>query len=73
MDVAWGSSANGTAIQLATCNGGPAQQFTLNAALDLVNPQTNKCVDVKDQQTANGTRLQLWECSGRDNQKWTSS
>lgn len=72
MDVAWGSSANGAAIQLAVCSGNPAQQFRLNSSNDLVNPQANKCVDVKDQKTANGTRLQLWDCNGQDNQKWST-
>ncbi|MGQ4328423.1 ricin-type beta-trefoil lectin domain protein [Streptomyces hayashii] len=70
MDVAWGSTRNGAVIQLARCSGNPAQQFRLNAAHDLVNPQADKCVDVKDQGTGNGTRLQLWDCNGRGNQKW---
>ncbi|WP_406453451.1 ricin-type beta-trefoil lectin domain protein [Streptomyces sp. NBC_01622] len=72
MDVAWGSSANGAVIQLAVCSGNPAQQFRLNSSNDLVNPQANKCVDVKDQKTGNGTRLQLWDCNGQDNQKWST-
>lgn len=71
MDVAWGSRENGAVIQLAWCSGNPAQQFRLNAASDLVNPQADKCVDVKDALTGNGTRLQLWECNGDDNQKWS--
>ncbi|MEU9344063.1 RICIN domain-containing protein [Streptomyces sp. NPDC048278] len=72
MDVAWGSSQNGAVIQLAVCSGNPAQQFRLNSSNDLVNPQANKCVDVKDEQTGNGTRLQLWDCNGQDNQKWST-
>ena len=72
MDVAWGSAQNGAAIQLAVCSGNPAQQFRLNSSNDLVNPQANKCVDVKDQKTGNGTRLQLWDCNGQDNQKWST-
>ena len=48
MDVAWGSTANGAAIQIANCSGNPAQQFVLSAAGDLVNPQANKCVDIAD-------------------------
>lgn len=72
MDVAWGSTADGAVIQLAKCSGNPAQQFILAAPNDLVNPQANKCVDVKDQKTGNGTRLQLWTCNGQDNQKWTA-
>ena len=64
-----GSSADGTPIVLEPCNGGAAQRFNLNAAHDLTS-STDKCVDVKDQQTADGTTLQLWTCTGTANQKW---
>lgn len=70
MDVAWGSTANGAAIQLANCSGNPAQQFVLTGAGDLVNPQSNKCVDVDGWNSANGTKLIQWECHGGANQKW---
>lgn len=70
MDVAWGSTSNGARVQLATCNGNAAQQFVLNSAGDLVNPQANKCVDVADWSWSNGSRLQLWDCAGSANQKW---
>jgi hypothetical protein len=73
MDVAGGGSADGTPIQLARCNGGPAQRFTLNGASDLVNQAADKCVDVKDKGTTNGVRLQLWQCAGTSNQKWSMS
>ncbi len=55
MDVAWGSSDDGTTIQLARCHGGPAQHFDLNGAGDLVNLGADKCVDVTGQRTGNGT------------------
>ena len=70
MDVAGGSRDNGAVIQLANCSGNPAQQFVLSGAGDLVNPQSNKCVDVKDWSSANGARLIQWECTGGANQKW---
>ncbi|HEX5754686.1 MAG TPA: RICIN domain-containing protein [Archangium sp.] len=68
--MAWGSRDNGAVIQLVSCNGNPAQQFVLSGAGDLVNPQANKCVDIKDWNPASGARLQLWECGGTANQKW---
>ena len=71
MDVAWGSRENGTKIQLANCNNGPAQQFVLSAAGDLVNPQANKCVQVRDWNSASGAALELWDCTGGANQKWS--
>jgi hypothetical protein len=72
MDLAWGSSDDGTTIQLARCHGGPAQHFDLNGAGDLVNTGADKCVDVKDKRTGNGTGLQLWQCAGTSNQKWSA-
>ncbi|WP_225847506.1 RICIN domain-containing protein [Streptomyces sp. HPF1205] len=71
MDIAWASQDDGAAIQLANCNGGWAQKFTLNSSFDLVNTVIGKCVDVTDNGTANGTRLQLWTCAGTRNQKWS--
>ena len=70
MDVAWGSTANGAAIQIAYCSGNPAQQFVLSGAGDLVNPQANKCVDIADWNPNNDAVLQIWECNGGANQKW---
>ncbi len=71
MDAAGASTSNGTVVQLATCNGGPAQHFELNYRHDLVSILANKCVDVTDGHTGNGSRLQLWDCNGHDNQKWS--
>ncbi|MEU9430973.1 RICIN domain-containing protein [Streptomyces sp. NPDC048252] len=63
MDVAPGSTGNGAKVQLADCDGDPAQQFRLNDAHDLANRQADKCVDVTDVQTADGTGLQIWDCT----------
>jgi hypothetical protein len=73
MDPAGAGSANGTAIQIVTCNGNPVQRFTFTAAGDLVNVSSNRCVDIKDRNTNNGAKLQLWDCNGQSNQKWTKS
>jgi hypothetical protein len=70
MDVAWGSTANGAAIQIANCSGNPAQQFVLSGAGDLVNPQANKCVDIAGWNPNNDAVLHLWDCTGGANQKW---
>ncbi|MFD6531010.1 ricin-type beta-trefoil lectin domain protein [Streptomyces sp. NPDC060184] len=71
MDAAGASTSNGTVVQLANCNGGPAQQFDLNYRHDLVSSLANRCVDVTGGYTGNGSRLQLWDCNGHDNQKWS--
>ena len=67
-----GGSADGTKIQLWTCNGTGAQQWTYSAGHDLVNPQANKCLDVTGNNSANATRLQIWTCTGAANQRWTA-
>jgi hypothetical protein len=63
-------TANGSRLRLATCTGSSAQRFGYNAADDLVNVQTDKCVDVPDSSAANGVTPQIWDCTGNGNQKW---
>ena len=72
MDVANADTGDSTTVQLANCNNGPAQVWTLNTTTggDLVSILANKCVDARDKGTGNGTKLQLWDCSGNSNQKW---
>ncbi|MGS2647352.1 ricin-type beta-trefoil lectin domain protein [Streptosporangium sp. G12] len=69
MDVAGASSADGTAVQLYSCNGTAAQQWTRPG--DGTLRVLGKCLDVVDNGTANGSRLQLWSCFGGPNQRWT--
>ncbi|MBM6402629.1 RICIN domain-containing protein, partial [Phycicoccus sp. CSK15P-2] len=47
-----------------------AQKWVLSSAGDLVNPQANKCLDIKDWVNNNGAQLQIWTCAGTANQKW---
>ncbi|WP_433368707.1 ricin-type beta-trefoil lectin domain protein [Streptosporangium sp. CA-115845] len=68
VDVAGGSSADGAAVQLYTCNGTAAQQWTRPG--DGTLRALGKCLDVVDNGTANGSRLQLWTCFGGPNQQW---
>ncbi|MEU4095927.1 DUF5010 domain-containing protein [Streptomyces sp. NPDC026673] len=68
IDAAGGSSADGTAIQLYTCNGTAAQQWTNGA--DGTLRLLGKCMDVAAAGTANGTRIQLYTCNGTAAQQW---
>ncbi|GIG59716.1 hypothetical protein Lfu02_40880 [Longispora fulva] len=70
MDAAWGSTADLTTVQAASCTGNRAQQFRLNPSNDLVNVQADKCADVYNRATAPGSPVKLWPCNGQDNQKW---
>ncbi|MFB7337050.1 peptidase, S1E (streptogrisin A) subfamily [Streptomyces adustus] len=60
---------DGTDLELAHCNDGPAQQCTLDKRHHLASSLADKRANVRDEDTSNGTRLQLWSCTGTDNQK----
>ncbi|MBW6438800.1 PQQ-dependent sugar dehydrogenase [Actinoplanes hulinensis] len=71
LDVNGGGTADGTKIQLWTCNGSAAQVWTVNGQV-WRNPQSGKCLDVAGGATANGTKAQLWTCNGTGAQNWTA-
>ncbi|MCE6998393.1 RICIN domain-containing protein [Saccharothrix sp. S26] len=66
-DVANGSSANGTAVQLWTCADTPAQAWTFTGGK---LKALGKCLDVEGGATANGTRAHLWDCLSVASQTW---
>jgi hypothetical protein len=72
LDVAGANNANGTKVQLWTCNGTVAQAWTSTAANELrvTLSGVTKCLDATGNQTADGTKLQIWSCTGGTNQKW---
>jgi hypothetical protein len=69
VDVAGASSANGTQVQLYTCNGTGAQQWTVGT--DGTVRALGRCLDVAGGGTANGTKVQLYDCNGSGAQQWT--
>jgi glucosylceramidase len=71
VDVAGGSSTNGTAVQLYDCNGTAAQQWTV--AADGTIRALGKCMDTTSAGTANGTQIQLYDCNGTGAQQWQRS
>ncbi|MEU4679327.1 glycosyl hydrolase family 18 protein [Micromonospora sp. NPDC023737] len=68
VDVAAAGTANGTPIQLYTCNGTNAQRWTVGS--DGTLRALGKCADVTSAGTANGTKIQLWDCNGTGAQVW---
>ncbi|MYS20746.1 hypothetical protein GTW78_11050 [Streptomyces sp. SID4948] len=68
LDVNTGSSANGTAVQLWSCNGTDAQWWT--ARTDGTLRAVGKCLDATALGTANGTKVEIWDCNGGANQVW---
>ena len=65
LDVTGGGTADGTKIQLWTCNGRRAQNWAAQADGTLRNPQSGKCLDVSGNNSADGTVVQLWTCTRR--------
>ncbi|MEV0157321.1 ThuA domain-containing protein, partial [Micromonospora sp. NPDC050686] len=70
LDVNGGSSADGTKIQIWTCNNGANQQWTVtpNSTIKALN----KCLDVSGGASADGTKIQLWTCTGAASQNWSA-
>jgi Ricin-type beta-trefoil lectin domain len=68
VDVAGGSTADLTPVELARCDDGPAQAISYTAAGEL--RVLGKCLDAKGAGTGNGTPIILFTCSGQPNQKW---
>ncbi|MGA6871121.1 ThuA domain-containing protein [Streptomyces pratensis] len=68
VDVAGAASADGTQIQLYTCNGTAAQRWTV--AEDRTLRALGKCMDVSGGGTADGTKVQLYGCNGSGAQTW---
>jgi len=69
LDVAGAGTADGTKIQLYTCNGSGAQQWTKQTG---TLRALGKCLDVAGGGTANGTKAQLWTCNGTGAQTWAA-
>ncbi len=73
VDVAYSGTANGTDVWLWNCNGSNAQQWEYNTATKtLRNPNSGKCLDIRDGFTnpSSGQKLQIWDCWGDVNQRW---
>jgi D-alanyl-D-alanine carboxypeptidase len=68
VDVPHSNTADGTRLQLYTCNGTGAQSWTRpgNGTLRALG----KCIDVSGSNSANGTAIQLWTCNGTAAQQW---
>jgi chitinase len=68
VDVRSASSANFTPVQVYTCNGTGAQQWTAAAGNTL--QALGKCMDISGGGTSNGTTVDLYDCNGTGAQVW---
>jgi glucose/arabinose dehydrogenase len=69
VDVNGAGSADGTKIQLWTCNGGANQQWTRTGS---TLRALGKCMGVAGGATADGSLVQLSTCTGTGGQNWTA-
>lgn len=69
LDINASGTADGTKIQIWTCNGTGAQQWTIGS--DGTFRGLGKCLDVRFSGTTNGTIVQLWTCNGTGAQVWS--
>ncbi|MFB9237645.1 ThuA domain-containing protein [Plantactinospora siamensis] len=70
LDVRNAATADGTQVQLYSCNGTGAQQWTVGS--DGMLKALGKCLDVSGGGTADGTKIQLWTCNGTGAQNWSA-
>ncbi|MFD3324571.1 ThuA domain-containing protein [Streptomyces sp. NPDC058701] len=68
LDVDGANSADGTRVQVWSCNGSGAQRWTHSD--DGTVRALGKCLDVSGGGSADGTKVQLWTCNGTGAQKW---
>ncbi len=62
VDVRSDSNANSTPVQIYTCNGTTAQQWTVVQAGSTLHA-LGKCMDIASGGTADGTKVQLYDCN----------
>ncbi|WKX71611.1 ricin-type beta-trefoil lectin domain protein [Streptomyces sp. XD-27] len=69
LDVKGGQVANGTQIQLYTCNGSATQSWILSK--DGTFRALGKCLDNARNASTNGNKISLFDCNGGASQRWS--
>ncbi|MFJ2257037.1 PQQ-dependent sugar dehydrogenase [Streptomyces sp. NPDC087844] len=70
LDIDNAQTADGTKVQIWTCNGSTAQKWTTGS--DSTLKALGKCLDISGGATADGTKVQLWTCNGSGAQTWAA-
>jgi hypothetical protein len=74
IDVAYGSTNNGTGVQQYASMNNDAQKFTIQASGSnwkiAMKANTNKCLGPQGNGTGNTTRIEIQDCNGSPNQAW---
>ncbi|MEU4569993.1 PQQ-dependent sugar dehydrogenase [Micromonospora sp. NPDC023956] len=69
LDVGNAATADGTQIQIYSCNGTAAQVWSVTPGGPV--RALGKCLDVSGGGSADGTKVQLWTCNGSAAQVWS--
>jgi O-glycosyl hydrolase len=69
LDVPDVSTANGTQLDIYTCNAGSNQEYTLEPDGE-ITVYGDKCLDAYDQGKTAGTIVDIYTCNGGSNQLW---
>ncbi|MGW6793184.1 ricin-type beta-trefoil lectin domain protein [Streptomyces chartreusis] len=72
IDVRNSGTADGTPVQLYSCNGTGAQRWTYVPGAGGTLRALDRCLDVSGGGTANRTKVQLWPCNGTGAQRWVT-
>ncbi|WBO61479.1 ricin-type beta-trefoil lectin domain protein [Streptomyces camelliae] len=72
VDDATSSTTDGNKIQIYTCNGTSAQNWTIGTD-GTIRGIGGKCLDVASSGTANGTKIDLYTCNGTGAQQWKAA
>ncbi|MFK4547999.1 lysophospholipase L1-like esterase [Streptomyces tendae] len=72
VDVRNSGTADGTPVQLYSCNGTGAQRWTYVPGAGGTLRALGRCLDVSGGGTANRTKVQLWTCNGTGAQRWVA-
>jgi len=73
LDLPSGNTADGTKLQIWTCNNGNVNQGWYYTWWDNQISFTHnrgKCMDLSGGSQANGNRIQIWDCAYNSNQVW---
>ncbi len=70
LDARGAAAADGTAMQIYTCNHSSAQQVTYTPVNQV--QVLGKCMDAANGGTANGTLVQLYDCNNTGSQTWVA-
>ena len=67
--------ANGTRVQLWTCNGSLQQRWTITGSATaqfhtIVSQYSHRCFDADTNTSGDGAKVQLWDCNGQPQQNW---